>query len=69
MSGLNATRKLKQMFPGIQVVALTRHTEGGYLQELLQAGATGYVLKQSSSEELIRAIRAVVAGRVTWIRQ
>ena len=63
MSGINATRKLKQICPGIHVVALTRHTEGGYLQELLQAGASAYVLKQSSSEELIRAIRAVVAGK------
>jgi two-component system response regulator NreC len=63
MSGLNATRKLKELLPEIQVVALTRHSEEGYLQELLQAGASGYVLKQSSSEELIRAIRAVAAGK------
>jgi len=63
MSGLNATRKLKQLIPEIQVVALTRHKEGGYLQECLQAGATGYVLKQSPSEELVRAIRAVVHGK------
>jgi two-component system response regulator NreC len=62
MSGLNATRKLKEMAPEIHIVALTRHNEGGYLQELLKAGASGYVLKQSSSEELIRAIRSVVAG-------
>jgi len=63
MSGLVATRKLKQLMPDMQVVALTRHDESGYLQELLQAGASGYVLKQSPSEELIRAIRAVVHGK------
>jgi two-component system response regulator NreC len=62
MSGLNATRKLKEMAPDIHIVALTRHSEGRYLQDLLKAGASGYVLKQSSSEELIRAIRSVVAG-------
>ena len=63
MSGLSATRKLKETNPEIHVVALTRHDEGGYVQELLQAGASGYVLKQSSSEELVRAIRAVVTGK------
>jgi DNA-binding NarL/FixJ family response regulator len=63
LNGLIATRKLKEKCPEIQVVALTRHNEGGYLQELLHAGAAGYVLKQSSSEELIRAIRAVGNGK------
>ncbi len=63
LNGLKATRKLKALRPQIHVVALTRHREGGYLQELLQAGASGYVLKQSSSEELIRAIRAVGSGK------
>src|SRR5215510_1130371 len=63
LNGLKATRKLKETSPEIQVVALTRHNEGGYLQELLQAGAAGYVLKQSSSDELIRAIRAVGSGK------
>jgi DNA-binding NarL/FixJ family response regulator len=60
LNGLNATRKLKEAKPEIQIIALTRHNESGYVHELLKAGASGYVLKQSSSEELIRAIRAVV---------
>jgi DNA-binding NarL/FixJ family response regulator len=60
LNGLNATRKLKEVKPDIQIIALTRHNESGYVHELLKAGASGYVLKQSSSEELIRAIRAVV---------
>src|SRR6185503_6437219 len=49
--------------PQVKVLILTRHSEPGYLQELLQAGASGYVLKQSKSEELIRAILAVAAGQ------
>jgi len=44
-------------------LTLTRHTDDGYLQQLLQAGASGYVLKKSASDELVRAIRAVVAGQ------
>src|SRR5262245_3130229 len=63
MNGLKATRKLKAMCPEVHVVALTRHKESGYLHELLQAGASGYVRKQSPSEELIRAVRAVGSGK------
>jgi DNA-binding NarL/FixJ family response regulator len=63
LNGLQATKKLKDKSPQVKVLILTRHGERGYLQELLRAGASGYVLKQSKSEELIRAILAVAAGR------
>jgi len=63
LNGLQATKKLKEKCPRVKVLILTRHTEPVYLQELLQAGASGYVLKQSKSEELIRAILAVAAGQ------
>ena len=63
LNGLKGTRKLKELYPEIHVIALTRHKESGYVQELLLAGASGYVLKQSSSDELIRAIRAVHSGK------
>ncbi len=63
LNGLSATKKLKQQCPQAKVVILTRHTDDGYLQQLLQAGASGYVLKQSKSAELLRAIRAVAAGQ------
>jgi len=63
LNGLQATKKLKDKSPQVKVLILTRHSEPGYLQELLQAGASGYVLKQSKSEELIRAILTVAAGQ------
>jgi DNA-binding NarL/FixJ family response regulator len=63
LNGLQATKKLKQKCPQVKVLTLTRHTDDGYLQQLLQAGASGYVLKQSKSVELLRAIRAVVNGQ------
>jgi len=63
LNGLQATKKLKDKSPQVKVLILTRHGEPAYLQELLQAGASGYVLKQSKSEELIRAILAVAAGQ------
>jgi len=62
LNGLKAAAKLKRVAPEIKILTLTRHTDTAYLQELLQAGVSGYVLKQSASGELIRAIRAVAVG-------
>jgi len=64
MNGLIATRMLKRVQPDVAIVALTRHEDGAYLEELLRAGASGYVLKQSAPAEFLRAIRAVAAGGV-----
>lgn len=63
LNGLKATKKIKQQQPQIKILSLTRHTDDGYLQQLLKAGANGYVLKQSAPTELINAIRAVGAGK------
>lgn len=62
LNGLKATKKLKEICPNLKILTLTRHSDDAYLQELLRAGASGYVLKQSSSEELLRAIRAIAGG-------
>ncbi|HEV2912214.1 MAG TPA: response regulator transcription factor [Pyrinomonadaceae bacterium] len=62
LNGLKATEKLKATCPQVKVLTLTRHTDYGYLQQLLRAGASGYVLKQSAPAELLHAIRAVAAG-------
>ena len=62
MGGLEATRGIRQATPGTAVVALTRHADEAYVRELLQAGASGYVLKQSASIELLKAIRAAARG-------
>ena len=62
MTGLVATRKLRQLQPDAAIVTLTRHGDDAYLQELLRAGAAAYVLKQSAPTELLQAIRAVAAG-------
>lgn len=62
MNGLVATRKLKALRPEAAIITLTRHGDDAYLQELLRAGVSGYVLKQSAPAELLQAIRAVAAG-------
>ncbi len=62
MNGAQATERLKRDHPQIKILALTAHENRGFLQQLLQAGASGYLLKRAASEELIRAIRTVVTG-------
>jgi two-component system, NarL family, response regulator LiaR len=65
MDGATATRLIRQRFPHVQVVALTSFKEQGLVQNALQAGAIGYLLKDVSAEELASAIRAAHSGRAT----
>ena len=62
MNGLDATRKVKEECPNIRVLTLTRHSDDGFLKQLLAAGASGYALKLSSGDDLMHAIRTVSAG-------
>lgn len=62
MNGLKATRKLKSEFPDLKILTLTRHSDDSFLEQLLGAGASGYILKQSAPAELINAIRTVGGG-------
>jgi DNA-binding NarL/FixJ family response regulator len=64
MNGARATEQLRLACPEVKVLALTVHEDKGYLRQLLEAGAVGYVLKRAAAEELIRAIRTVAAGGV-----
>ena len=63
MNGLKATRKLKAEFPDVKILTLTRHADDSFLEQLISAGANGYVLKQSAPAELINAIRAIGSGK------
>ncbi|MBX9585411.1 MAG: response regulator transcription factor, partial [Gemmataceae bacterium] len=60
--GAEVTARVKQADPGRKVLALTVHEDRGYLRLLLEAGASGYVLKRAAADELVRAVRAVAAG-------
>lgn len=62
MNGLKATKKLKAEFPKVKILTLTRHADDSFLEQLIAAGANGYVLKQSAPTELINAIRTVGGG-------
>jgi NarL family two-component system response regulator LiaR len=65
MDGVTATRAIRRQFPQIQVVALTSFKDKGLVQDALQAGAIGYLLKDVSADTLAEAIRAAHAGRAT----
>ena len=62
LNGIEATRQIQQRHPGVKVVVLSMHANEEYVFQVLQAGASGYVLKQSDSMEVLSAIRAAVAG-------
>ena len=63
MSGMDAIREIKKRFPDTRVIALTVHKTEEYLLTTLQAGADGYVLKDATHDELVMAIRTVMAGK------
>jgi two-component system response regulator NreC len=58
MNGLEATNIIKQRFPGIHVLLLTVHDDPEYLFRALEVGASGYVLKEAETQELLLAIQA-----------
>lgn len=65
MDGATATRAICQKYPHVRVIALTSFKEGDLVKKALEAGAIGYLLKNVSADELVRAIRAAHAGRAT----
>jgi len=64
LNGIQVTERLKRVCQKIKVLVLTAHDDSGYLRQLLEVGASGYVLKKVAAEELINAIRVVAAGGV-----
>ena len=62
LNGAQVARRLKSSQPDVRTLALTVHEEGGYLRSLMDAGASGYVLKRSAPSELLRAIEVIGEG-------
>jgi len=59
LNGLEATRRIKKKFPKIKVLVLTMYTNEEYVFQILNAGANGYLVKETAFQDLISAIRAV----------
>ena len=64
LDGIEATRQILAEFPGTKIVALSVHSGKRFVRDMLQAGAAGYILKESVPEEMIDGIRTVLAGNV-----
>lgn len=65
MDGPTATRTIRERYPQVQVLALTSFVEGDMVQQALQAGAVGYLLKNVRADQLAQAIRQAKVGHST----
>jgi len=63
MNGIEAARTLKAKFPSMKLVFVTMHADPAYIRAAFQAGASGYILKQSLSDELTQALHTVLRGQ------
>ncbi|MBK9713177.1 MAG: response regulator transcription factor [Kouleothrix sp.] len=63
LSGVEATRQLRAQAPAVRVLVLTAYDDDPYIYGLLDAGASGYILKTAESREIARAVRATAAGQ------
>jgi len=63
LNGIEATRQITRKSPGVHVLIVSMHSDEAYITRALQAGATGYLLKDSADSDLIRAVDDVAAGR------
>jgi DNA-binding NarL/FixJ family response regulator len=62
LNGIEATRQITAQVPSVKVIALSMHSDKRFVIEMLKAGVSGYLLKDSASEELASAIRTVLSG-------
>ena len=63
LNGIEATRQIIRRAPSVRVLILSMHNDRAYVTQALQAGARGYLLKDSAGSELIEAIAAIAAGK------
>jgi two-component system response regulator NreC len=62
LNGIEATRQIKALVPDMHVLILTMHEDESYIFQLLQLGASGYVLKRAAATDLVDAVRAAARG-------
>lgn len=63
LNGIEATQQITSHYPGTKIIALSMHAEKQFVTGILSAGASGYLTKNCSSDELVNAIRGVVANK------
>lgn len=68
-SGIELTKKVKMNHPDIKVLALSMHGDKNYIVKMLESGASGYILKNASKEEMLNAIDTVASGNTYFSSQ
>lgn len=63
MNGYELTRHIRERYPHVRVIILSMYDDAGHIMELVEAGASGYLLKNVTDRELLEAIRAVASGK------
>lgn len=63
MDGLVATKQIKNLYPNVRVLILTMYNNEKFIKEIIKSGASGYILKNKSGNELVKAIRTVYQGQ------
>ncbi len=63
LNGVETTRRVTKEFPKVKVIGLSMHSSDKYVREMFRAGASGYLLKNCSFEELVEAVKTVFAGK------
>lgn len=64
ISGIELTAKIRKEYPGVKVIAMSTFNERSYISQMVQQGASGYLLKSASKEEIEAAILTVAAGKL-----
>lgn len=62
MSGIQATQEIKKKYPTIHIIIISMHNEKGLIKKLISFGADGYLLKNSTKDEVLKAIDCVLSG-------
>lgn len=68
-NGIDTTKLVKEAYPNIKVLALSMHSESGYIVKMLEVGASGYLLKDAGKEEMENAIRVIAKGNTYYSQQ
>src|SRR5690606_38871170 len=69
MNGHELTQKIKESFPSVSVIALSMYDDAVNILEMIEAGASGYLLKNATDKELLEAIRTVAQGKLYFSQE
>ena len=69
MNGIEATQQIRKFSPGSRILGVSLHTQPTYARKMMQKGAMGYVTKNSSREEMVKAIHEVMNGKTYICRE